>query len=218
MKRIFIFALVCALAASCSTLKIVMNTTDADGTRTTLTSSHKLFGYKMSGIDVALGARVHQKDTVMAILVTCDVDSDHGIFEKDDKFMVRFEDGSVIELSNIYDREFEKETSTTQTQERVSSFGYNYVFSPWSPGVYLAPYEVVGFVPRTYTTEIDHSYALYLINKEQLHKLISQPAIKLRVEIENDELEMRDPASAMPLFAELYKCLKEGMNYKRTEF
>jgi len=219
MKRFLILALVCALAASCSSLKIVLNTKDANGTRTIATSTHKLFGYKMSSIDVGLAARIQQKDTIVAVIIKCDVDSDHGIFEKGDRFMVRFNDGSMIELSNVYDREYEKETSTTQTHERVSSYGYDYAYSPWAPGLYLAPFEIVSWVPRTYVTQVTHSYALYLITKEQLMKLISLPAEKLRVEIEGDELDMPDPASATPLFASIFKCLyEEGIQYKRSAF
>ena len=206
------------LTAACSPLKIIMNSTDPNGDRYVLTSDQSLFSSKMGHIKVALGAKIHQRDTVLAILITSDANTDHGIFDMNDRLLIRFADQSVLTLKNIYDREFETETTTTQTQERVSTYGYDYVYSPWTDNVYVTPYEAYSFVPRTYVTKTTNSYALYLLTKTQLLDIINKNVIKLRVEVENNELDMPSPGSTSAIFSSIYACLKEGINRQRSDF
>lgn len=206
MKHLITAALAAlVLAAGCSPLKIAMDSKDKDGARMVYTTDQHLFG----NIDIALGAKINGKDTVLAVIVTCDQHSNHGLFDRGNKFLMRLSDQSVITLENVYDKEFEKETSTTQTRERVDSFGYAYAYDPFSDGIYITPYEVSSFIPRTQVNTVTNSYALYLISKAQLDEVISKGVIKLRVEKETGEFDMRDPSSASATFSELKKCLFE---------
>jgi len=80
MKRIILFSLFLAIATSCSSaLKLAYNSNE-DGKRTLMTSNRKLFSAQSYNFDIAMGARVSAKDTILAILVTSDKDTDHGIF------------------------------------------------------------------------------------------------------------------------------------------
>lgn len=220
MKKILLFAAICLLSVACSPLRIVLNTKAPDGERTILTSNVPLFSYDFSTMEAALGARISGKDTVMAVLITCDKDSNHGIFDKDDRMLIRMSDNSVITLTNVYDREFEIETQTNQTQERISSIRYDYVYSPWADAVFIAPYEVSTFIPRTYITRKSNSYALYFITRQQLFDIMNKEVVKLRIEIENDEVDMPQPGNTSATFKALYDCLKECMDksHKRPEF
>lgn len=211
MKKTLVAAAVCLLLAGCSPLRIVLNTKSPEGIRTVLTSNIHLFSYEFNSLDAALGARISQKDTVLAILLTSDQNSDHGIFDKDDRLLIRFADQSEMSLTNVYDREFETETTTTQTQERVSAVGYDYVYSPWADAVFIAPYEVSAFVPRTYVRRTTNSYALYFVTRQQLADITGKEIVKLRVEIENDELDMPNPSSATTVFKDLYAFLNENI-------
>ncbi len=211
---------VCLAAISCSPLRIVMNSKDAEGRRTILTSNQSLFRYGFSDIFVALGARVAPKDSVLAILVTCDKDTDHGIINKDDRMLIRLKDDSTITLKNLYDREFDSSTYTTETTERVSSFGYSYGYDPWFDEIYISPYEISSFVPRKYVRKETNSYALYLVTKKQMQDIINKGVTKLRIEIEDRDLDMPDPENASAIFAAqydlLYKTAKQGVT--RSEF
>lgn len=213
MKKFILMAAVCLFTvSSCSPLRIIMNRTNK-GERTILTSNLRLFSYNGGTISAALGTRIRQpKDTLLAVLITCDADSDHGIFDKDDRLLMRLTDGSQISLTNLYDKEFETETTTNTTQDRVTSYGYDYTYSPWTGGVYVYPYEVSTFIPRTYTTKTSYSYALYLIPKQDLKDIIDKGVTKLRVEIENKELDMPNPNAAKQVFANLKACLYNGIH------
>ena len=206
----------CLMTASCSPLSIVMNTHTEDGDRIVLTSDKRLFG----DISAALGARVAEKDTVLAILVTYDGRSDHGVFSKGDKMLVRLGDQSVITLENVYHKEFEEETVTNTTQERVSDFGYAYSYDPYLDDILVTPYQISHFIPRVTTSRITKSYALYFISKPQLGDIIEKGVIKLRVELEDSELDMPDTSKVPAVFQGmrdcLFDCLSKGI--QRTEF
>ena len=216
----FSFIAICIAAVSCSPLHIIYNSTSADGERIVCTSNQGLFGYGKGHMEVALGARMAGKDTVLAILITSDQDSDHGIFDKDDRLLVRLADRRTVTLTNIYDKEFDSETSTNYTEQRVTEYGYGYTYSPWTDNIYLTPFEVSAMVPKVYTTKTTNSYALYLISRQDLLDIIDKGVIKLRVEIEDDEFDMPNPGYASTVIGKCYQCLLEGIanNKVRSEF
>lgn len=217
MKRSLILILVALTALSCGPARIIMDTRMDDGDRVILTSDKHLF----NDIDVALGAKIAPKDTVLAILATYNGRSDHGVFNKDGKMLIRLTDGSVITLVNLYDKEYEKETSTNVVNDRVTGYGYSYEYDPFSGGVYVAPYEVSAFVPRVETRTTTKSYALYLITKSQLSDIIGKGAIKVRFELDTKELDMVSGTEALSaIFAEQYNCLKDwyGYDHNRSSF
>lgn len=214
MKKLTVALAACLLSiAACSPLRIIMNRTDKGGERIILTSNQRLFSYNDGTIDAALGTRINaKKDTVLAILLTCDENASHGIFDKDDRILIRLANDKLISLTNIYDKEYETKTEENYTQERVSSTGYEYVYSPWTGGFYVMPYEASTFIPRRYTTKTTYSYGLYLISKPDLEDIISNDVAKLRVEIENREIDMPNPKAAREVFASLRQCLNNGIH------
>ncbi|MCQ2180467.1 MAG: hypothetical protein MJY50_00180 [Bacteroidales bacterium] len=218
MKNFILPVLAAMLLCSCGSIRLAMDTRTAEGDRILLTSGSHLFG----DVDIALGAKIKSdRDTVLAVLVTYGGRSDHGVFETGDKMMIRLSDQSVISLSNIYDREYEKNTETYTTEDRVSRFGYAYTYSPFTGDVYITPYEASAFVPRVHTATTTNSYALYLITKQELLDIIVKGAVKLRVETENDELDMTlGTERVAEIMSGQYACLKDGFvnEHQRREF
>lgn len=220
-KSIFILAATILALCSCSPLRIVMNTTSPDGERTIVTSEQHLFSYNQGEMEAALGCRIHGKDTVLALLVTSDANSGHGIFDKGNKLMVRFNDKSEIELKNIYDKEFESHTETGVTQQMRTDFGYAYTYDYWTDTIDLTPYQINRMVPQSYTRKVSKSYALYLLTRKQITALMTKPVVKLRVEIEDADLDMPNTEGVNDLFTALMSCLmEEGVNkkFERSDF
>jgi len=222
MKRSIIFAIAAAVitAASCSPLKLVMNSTDSEGVRTLLTSDQKLMGSLKGVMDIALGSRIEKKDTVLAVLLTANVDSGHGIFNKGNQMKIRLKDGSEIDLVNLYDKEYEETEETYVSHSNRMKFGYAYTYDYFTDDIWLTPYAVNQMVPEVRKTKNSLSYALYLISKTQLNDIISKGVVKLRVEIENDDIDMDDTSMVSLLFKDMYDVLRDGMNtnFVRSEF
>ncbi len=215
-NRILFALAVCLCVISCDTLEIAMVTRDDDGDRIMLTSDTRV----CRDTYFALGAKYNENDTVLAVLVTYDGRSDHGVFAKGDKMMVRLTDQSVITLVNVYSNEFEKETVTNTTRDYVSDFGYAYSYDPVFDNVYVTPYEISRFVPRVTTSQITKSYALYFISKSQLNDIIEKGVIKFRIEFENSELDLPDTTKLPAIFANMRTVLYNGVykGVQRTEF
>lgn len=216
MRRLFL--LLCAFLplTSCGVVRIAMDSHVEDGDRVVLTSDTRLFG----DVSMALGAKISGKDTLLAVLVTYDGRSNHGVFEKGDRLMIRLKDKTEIKLSNIYQKEFEKEEETYTTEERRSNVEFRYVYNPALDAVYVSPVEVSYFVPRTHSRTITKSYALYLLTRPQLLGIIGGEVVKLRVEIENDDLDMPNTAGVASVFSKQYDCLADRLHnpYKRRTF
>lgn len=217
MKHSVLLIVLCIAAAiSCSPLKIVMNSKDKNGSRLVLTSDKALFkDYK-----IALGAKVAQKDTVLAILVTSTRHSDYGIFDKDDRLMMRLSDGSEILLGNLYNQEYEKQSETESTTRRVVDFGYVYSYDPLYDDIFINPVEMSKLVPEVRTRITTNSYALYLITKKQLQDIIDKGVAKLRIEYNTGEDDMPATASVSETVRDMYAFLKESLTAKveRSQF
>ena len=216
MKK-FLSALgLCLCVIGCSPLKIVMNSKNEQGDRIVLTSDQRMF----KDVSFALGAKVSAKDTVLAVLVTYDGNSDHGVFDKDDRMLIRLSDQKTITLVNIYHKEFEEETVTSTSTRRVSDLGFAYSYDPYTDDIYVTPYEVSRFIPQVNTSHITKSYALYFISKTDLDAIIGTGVIKLRVELESSELDMPNTSGVADTFSRmrdcLYQCIRDGIT--RTEF
>lgn len=221
MKKICILIpLLSFILASCSTpLKISMNRTTAEGDRYVVTSDQRLFHAAKGNMDIAMGTKISGKDTVLAFVLTCDADSDHGIFDEGNKFMFRLSDGSEISLSNLYDKEYEKDEGTSVSQQYQTDYGYSYSYSPWTDDIYISPFEVTRLVPRINHYKTTKSYALYLVTPKQLTDIITKGVKKVRVEIENKDIDMTDTENVAPLISKLYECLKGGLSKElRSEF
>lgn len=216
ISSIYASALLLLALTACSPLRIAMNSKSPEGIRTVLTSNLHLFG----DFDVALGASIEPSDTVLGILVTCTRSSDHGLFDKGDRMKIRLSDGSVTELENIYHKEFDREVQTFNTVDRVSQYGMSYVYDPIYDAVWVSPVEVSRMVPSLHTTTVSNSYALYLISRPQLADIISKGVVNLRIEIEDDECDMKNTSGLSGQMSDMYDCLKEGIvnGVRRTKF
>ncbi len=217
MKKFLVFVSALTLLFACAPARLVMDTHTEEGDRVILTSDTRIFG----DVEIALGARINQKDTVLAVLITYDGKSDHGVFDVDDKLQFRLGDGEEIFLLNVYEKEYNRETETYTTNDRVSRLGYAYAYDPFYGATYVTPVEVNSFIPRTRTRTVTESYGLYLISKKQLNDIITKGLVKLRVEIENDELDMTGGLEfVVAVLADQYGCLKKGFAnpHKRRSF
>ncbi|MCQ2221796.1 MAG: hypothetical protein MJZ12_10385 [Prevotella sp.] len=205
-----------SLLNSCNSLNLVLDKTDDKGARTMCTSDLSLFGE----FDVAMGAKIEKKDTVLAILVTCSKDSNHGVFDKTDHLRLRLSDGNEITLQNLYDREYDRETSTNNVLEPRFDHRVAYTYSPWTGNVYVTPYTVEHLVNHVYTTTTTKSFALYPISKQQVKDVMEKGVIKLRVEIENADYDMPHPEKVKDKFAKLYTYLHNAAAtpFVRSEF
>jgi len=222
MKKALIVSLVAVALAtvSCSPLKLVMNSTDSKGVRTLVTSDQTLMSNFKGSMDIAMAARVEKKDTILALIVTIDANSGHGLFNKGNKMMIRLNDDSVIELTNLYDKEYEEKEETYVTNSTRQRFDYAYAYDYYTGTIDVFPYMVNQMVPEVRTNTKNLSYALYLISKKQLNNVITKGVKKLRVEIENDDIDMTETSSVSGLFQGMYAVIQEGLgkNHVRTEF
>jgi len=221
MKRALVIFAVMALAlCSCNPLRIVMDK-NKKGERTILTSNQRMTGYHDGTISAALGCRIQGKDTVLAVLLTSDADKGHCVFENGDKLQFRMKDGQEISLVNVYDKSaYESETRVETTTERRYDYGYAYTYSPWVDGVYIAPYEISHMVPRTYTIKETKSYALYLITLKQMNNICTKEIVKVRIELEDQDVDIKDGSSMNDLFCRLINCLgtRARAKFQREEF
>ncbi len=222
MKHLSFFAAIGLFAAvcSCSPLRIVLDSTAENKERTVLTSNASLFRADRGHIYAAMGSRIIQKDTIIAILLTYDENTDHGVFDLGNRLMVRLGDNSEIFLENVYDKEFDSHTETNTTTVPQHNLGFAYTYSPFTDMVYVEPYTISTMVQRTYTTHTTNSYALYLVTKEQLFDIMNKGIVKLRVEIEDRELDMPNPERASEILYELGSCLYDRVvaGVVRTDF
>lgn len=202
------------LLAACSPLSIVLNTVDSKGVQTVCTSDISLFSH----FKIAMGYQISHQDTIMGFYVTCDKCSDHGVFEKGEKLRIRFDDGKEISLSNIYDRKFDKEVVEGETMEEKLNTDLVYSYSPWSGRLHVTPVTYSTFIPHHYTNTVTRSFALYLVNREQLHDILSKNAVKVRIEIEDADCDMPTPSNFCPRVTKLYDYLMMATPMKRSEF
>lgn len=215
MKKFFILAAICLVAASCSTPKIAINTTNK-GARILLTSNSSLFRFNDNKMYAALGVKMEKTDTIMGILITYDGDTGKGIFSRGDKMMFRLKDGKEFSLVNMYDKEYESKSETTTSSRMQTDYAISYSYSPWTGGFYFDPIMVSHWVPEVYTTKITNSYGLYLINKAQIKGILETGVSKLRIESELGDADMPEPEEVQEIFQTLFDLLVEAASGKDT--
>ncbi len=215
MKKLLL-VLPLLFAVSCSSVKLVVNTTTKDGERRMLTSNQDLFHTNDYDFQIALGARVDEdNDTIVGILITCDAErGGSGVFEEGDRLLIRLADQEKIELTNLLDHKYESYTET-QVTDRVQT-SYAYAYSPWGPWGYVTPYQVTSIVPQVYTDQINNSYALYLVTADQLKAIISKGVAKLRIETEDINVDMPYTENVAYQMEQLTRCLIEGFQNPAT--
>lgn len=220
MKKVFLLLSVVLTVVCCSPLRVAMDQTGSDGARYLLTSDQHLFRSGKGNVDIAIGAKIMGRDTILAFLLTCDANVGHGIFNKGNRLMFRLSDDSEIFLDNLYDKEYEEHEETSVSNRFKTDYGLAYAYNPWYDEVYVTPYEVTRVVPQVNTYKTTNSYALYLVTKPQMTDLLNKGIKKIRVEIEDSDLDMNDTDGVSGMFLEMCNCLKTAAADKqvRTEF
>lgn len=202
MKKIVFSTAMAMLLSSCGLMgDIAVDTTDMDGVRTVLTSNKHF----MSETDIALGVRLNKTDTVAGLLLTCEKSASRGIYGKGDRLRVEFADGTSITLKNIYDKEYEKETTQSESNRIVDTqLGYNYIYSPYTDDVYITPNYVTAIIPERHTYTTTLSYALYLVTYDQLVDMMTKSAVTVGVESDNGYDKMSDPSKLSDIISTVY--------------
>lgn len=194
----------------CSPLRIAIDQTESDGSRYLVTSDQSLFHSGKGNVDIALGTKMMGKDTILAFLITCDANVGHGVFNKGNKLMFRLKDNSEIVLENLYDKEYEENEETRVSQTYKSDIAWGYAYNPWSDDIYVTPYEVTRVIPQVNHYKTSNSYALYLVTWPQMSDLMTKGVKKLRVEIEDADLDMTDTEGVSSLFSQMFVCLRDA--------
>lgn len=214
MKKIIFASIILALAlSSCAPLRVVLNT-ERNGVHKICTSDVELFGY----FEIAMGMQIEKADTVLALLITCGKNSDHGVFDKNDRLLVRFADGEEMQLRNIYNQEYNKEVQTNYTTDTYYNDRLMYTYSPYTGEVFLTPVTFRTFVPRTYTTTKTLSYALFPITREQYGKLAGKEIEKVRIEIEDENCDMPYPRGFGERVKDLHDFIVSKKALDRSDF
>jgi len=221
MRRIFIYLVAAVLfAASCSPMKIYMDSTSADGTRKLVTTQETISKNGKGSLGISMGASISGQDTVVAVLAVIDADTGHGVFNAGDAMKFRLKDGQEITLTNLLDKKYQQNQETHVTQQWETGYGVAYAY-----GVrhcYVRPYSVSYLTPEVSTTTTHQSYALYLINRQQLKDIIQKGVVKMRVETENIDIDIEneDAESISPILKSEILCLMERLSQQKekTEF
>jgi len=219
MKKIIIFALV-VMAAACSPLKIAIDTTSSEGERRVVTSGEAIMKVKDGKIYLHLGVKLGPKDTLMAVLASCDATTRVGMFNRGNQMKFRLADDSEITLFNILDKKMETHRETQVSEHYETAYGYAYSYRPWGRGGYVHPYQVTAMVPEVSTTQKSTSYALYLITRQQLIDIMEKGVTKFRIETESDDHDLKgmDAESISGVFKALRDCLLKAATKEKEAF
>jgi len=209
MKKLSILVALVALMASCDTLKIAMNSTNAQGERRVMTTSPRFFSTQGYEVKIAGGVLIQATDTLAGLIITCDAPEKGALFEVGSRMLIRLTDGQEITLKNMLDREAESYTETQVTERMQTDYGY--VYSPWAPGFYATPYRVTSMVPQVYINEVNNSYAIYPISYNQVLDIISKGVEKLRIETSVINLDMPYTGGVAETFKQIGLCVMEGI-------
>lgn len=205
LKKPIPYAALLAAAISCSTISLVMNSTDDKGVRKMLTSDVNLF----DEFDAALGCKIENRDTIFSVLVTCTKKASHGIFKKNDRITLTLDDGARVELHNIYNHKFESDTVSNEAANRSNvEMAYNTILE--NPGLEIHALDAL--IPKNLPEkEIrNRSYALYPIGKKQLKAIMDKGVKSLSIQAGDNSFDMDDASDVADRFKDMYSCLKEN--------
>ena len=207
MKKLFLVGALALCLMGCQTLTIAINKTNSDGVRTVATTSKHLY----QNFDVTLCVRLAPNDTIMGVLITAEAKRLNGIFDTDDRLLMQLNDGSEIVLTNVLDRESYELRNETHTSYNYVNRGWNYAYGPWIDPLFITPYDATVCFENTYQTTVADSYALYLITYDEMMRIINLGVRRLRIEVDDDAPEMRNPGKVQGLFKEMFTCLIQGV-------
>jgi len=202
--------IMCLLATSCGTLKLATKAKAPDGSDFYATTEVTLFSQEGNDFDIAMGAKVNAKDTMLAVVLTSRMNRDHSIFKKGNKMKFSFHDGTGFTLSNMLDSGFDVENSAIIAGQPVSGVAYGYYYDPWGGLLFGPPNEVHGFVPTLGVSRKSTSYAFYLITCEQVRSISNKELTVFMLEADGRKLESADPDNVKTVFSQLYSFLKDN--------
>jgi len=196
-KSLLLVFAACIVLSSCGAFKKIEINTNSKGVRTVLTSCRHVF----SNVKVALGARsVNAKDTVMVVYLYSTKDSEHGLFDSGDVFQIKLTDNTIINLKNILDKEYEKETVTSTSTVSRPYPTYGYCYGPFGEPYFISAYDMYSMIPVTTTTTTTYSSAMYLVTAQQMIDILTKGIVKARIECEEGYLDVPNPARLQEVF------------------
>lgn len=221
MRRIFLYLVAAVLfAASCSPVKIYMDSTAADGTRKMVTTQETIKRNGKGTLGISMGASISGADTVVAVLAVLDADTGHGVFNAGDAMKFRLTDGQEITLTNLLDKKYQHNQETHVSEQWETGYGVAYAYG--ARRCFVRPYSVSYLTPEVTTTTTNNSYALYLITREQLMNIIQKGVVKMRIETESIDIDLEDGDAEQiaGILKNQILCLKERVSEKKekTEF
>jgi len=219
-KNLLFTAVAVLLAASCSPVKIYMDSTASDGTRKVVTTQETILRNGKGALGLSMGASVKDADTVVAILAVLDADTGHGVFNAGDAMKFRLTDGQEITLTNLLDKKYQHSQETQVTEQWETGYGVAYAYG--ARRCWVRPYSVSYLTPEVSTTTTNNSYALYLVSRQQLTDIIKKGVIKMRVELESIDvdIENNDAAAISGILKSEILCLVDRLSAhkEKTEF
>jgi len=207
LKNIIAVLAITFFMTSCNTLRIATDTI-THGERVIVTTDQDIFNYDEATISLALGEKINGRDTLMGLLIVFDSDINKPVFNVGDKMVFTLADNKTITLTNLYDKEFESETTTSVTERPVSSFDYYYTYDPIYGGVYLTPATVTRFVPEVTVRTTRRSYALYPISKSELMSIINKGVTNIMVESDYSDMTTQSSENVSLLLADMLGLLR----------
>lgn len=207
IKSIITIFAITIFMTSCDTLRIAVDSTTR-GERVIVTTDEFLFNFEDATITAALGEKINGRDTLMGMLVVFDSDINEPVFKVGDKMVFTLYDNTTVTLTNLYDKEFESETTTNVNNRPVSSFDYYYCYDPVVDGVYVTPVQVTRFVPEVTVRNIRRSYALYPISKIELQNIINKGVNSVMIQSGYADMKTTHAEDFSQLFADMWSLLR----------
>lgn len=209
MRRYITILAASMMLAACSSLSMVLNEKQKDGSTKYQTSELSLFG----NYSIALCARTAGNDTTLAVLIGSRKDSKNGEFAKNSKLVATLADGSKITLSNIYNHVFESDTVSNEAVNR-SNIEYSYNLITENPGMDI--HTMSALMPKQLPEKTirKKSYALYPIGRHQINDVINKGVKELAIETDNGVQSMPDASDATEQFKDIYNFMMEYIRNK----
>jgi len=210
-KRLLLLSLLCLLAVSCDTLKLIKYPIPPDGAKLYATSNVNLFEEDGDEFLTALGMKPIEKDTLVAVSISTYKMTESAMFGKGNTVTISFEDGSVIVWKNVLDSYMEVENNVVLKGKPVHGMAYNYYYSPWVGITYAVPYQVAGYVPSPSIEKTTSSYALYIVSTEQIRAVSNKVITGFELQAGKHKYKMKNPETASGIYSQLYGFLVEKL-------
>jgi len=218
MKKICLLLAAIAMMTSCDTIRIVVNSSNNKGERQVMTSSPFLYRVDGHEVSLAMAAKMTTKDTIAALVVTCDAPVKLPLFVSGQKMKFHLNSGDSITLTNILHLEYESTVDTTEYTYYSTSYqryyysdlaicdaDYVYVYDGYCVG------EFNSWVSGMRLKRANNSYAIYPITHSQLCKIVNTGVDDIQMDTNVKDLNMYYTGHVAELMKNLAVCLVEGI-------